>query len=220
VTTTTSRRAADAARDPAPDTGTPAETGDDGAHSAGAQLERPIALGQVLRIGAAGASLAAAAIHASAISDHSFHALHAVAFVAMAAFQAWWAYLLLRGLGQRMLLLGAAGHGAIAGLWLLSRVWGLPAWVPGSHGVEASELKDALAFGLTVAVLVAIDVLSRPQLRARSLRPSTAGAATGAAVVLVVLLGVVGAVSTGHVHDDGHHHGPAPAGTDDHGHGH
>jgi hypothetical protein len=214
--TTTSRRAAPADRAGGPSEVPPADL--EGAE--GTDLERPVALGHVLRIAAAGASLAAAAIHASAISDHSFHALHALAFVSMALFQAWWAYLLLRDLGQRTVLLGVAGHGAIVGLWLLTRIWGLPAWVPGSHGVEAAQLKDALAIALGVAVLAALDVLSRPHLRARSIRASVAGAATGAAVVLVALLGVVGAISTGHEHVEGHHHGPPHAGDDDHGHGH
>jgi hypothetical protein len=210
--TTTTRRAAPAEHDAVPS--------EDIAGTEEAQLERPVALGQVLRIGAAGASLAAAAIHASAISEHSFHAAHALAFVAMAGFQAWWAYLVLRGLGRRTLLVGVAGHGAIVGLWLLTRIWGLPAWVPESHGVEAAQLKDVLAIVLTVSVLAALDVLSRPQLRARSIRASLAGAATGAAVVLVALLGVVGALSTGHEHVDGGHDGSSHQGEGTDGHGH
>lgn len=198
VTTTSSRRSGrDARHDEESQVAPPAEPG------MGAGAELPVPLDRVVRVGAAAASLAAAAVHASAVSDHSYHLLHVTAFVAMAAFQAWWAYLVLRSTMGRVLAIGAAGHGGILLLWLMSRTVGLPTWVPGIHGIEAAQAKDIMAAVLAVSVLAGIDILSRTELRDRGVRPSHAGAALGAAVLAATLLGVAGSLSTGHIHDPG-----------------
>ena len=169
------------------------------------RVEHPVALGRVLRIAAATASLGAAAVHASAIAGHTFHWVHLTAFVVMTVFQAWWAYLILQSSAPRVLALGAAGHGAIAAVWLLSRTVGIPSFLPGGHEVEAVGLKDGIATALAVAVLVLIDVLSRRDLRSRLVRPSAAGAAVTAVVAVVALATVPAVLSAGHVHEAGGH---------------
>lgn len=183
------------------------------AAAAAPSLEEPVALAHPLRFGAAGASLGAAVVHASAIAEHTFHPLHAAAFVAMTTFQAWWAYLILRSSAARVLVIGALGHGAIVLLWLATRTVGLPAWVPGTHATEPVQTKDFIAVVLAVGALVVIDLLSRPDLRSRLVRPSRAGAVVGATFVAVLGLAVVGSFVTGHVHDDRH---DTPSGTHPH----
>ena len=173
------------------------------------QVEAPVALGRLLRVAAATASLGAAAVHASAIAGHTFHWVHLTAFVAMTVFQAWWAQLILRSTARRVLVLGAVGHGAIVGLWLLSRTVGIPGFLPGGHEIEAVGLKDGVATALAVAVLALLDALSRRDLRARPIRPSVAGAAVTAVVAVVCLAAVPAVLAAGHHHAGAEHtHSP------------
>lgn len=174
--------------------------------------EEPVAFAQVVRIVAAATSLGAATVHASAISQHTFDALHASTFVAMTVFQAWWAYLVLRSTEGRVLVAGAVGHGSILLLWMISRMSGLPSWLPGAAGREPVGIKDLAATVLAVTALIAVDLLSRRDVVARSVRASRAGAAVGAFVIAAVVVAAAGSVSTGHVH--GHTVGPAGAAHD------
>ena len=163
--------------------------------------EDPVALGQVVRVVAAAASLGAAAVHTSALSQHAFDVVHAGTFMAMAIFQAFWAYLVLRSTGGRVLLAGAVGHGAILVLWLVSRTTGLPDWLPGAPGAEPAGLKDVAATLLAVAALAAIDLLSRRDAAARRIRATRAGAAVGAIVLAAVVLAGAGSFAAGHEHN-------------------
>ena len=165
--------------------------------------EAAVPLGRLLRLGAASASLAAAAVHASAIAGHAFDALHAGVFVAMTVFQAWWAYLVLQSAARRVLTIGAVGHGLIVSLWLVSRTVGIPEVLPGGHEVEAVGLKDAVATGLAVATVALIDALSRRDLRLRPVRPSSAGSIVTAFVIAVALATVPAVLAAGHHHDGG-----------------
>lgn len=168
----------------------------------------PVELATPVRILAAAASLGAATVHASAVSLHTFNALHAAAFVVMAGAQAAWAYLVLRAATARVLLAGAVVNGSILLLWLVIRTAGLPSWVPGPEGAEQIDTKDLTATVLAVGALVAIDILSRADMRNRLIRASHAGAVVGAGVLLVVILTVAGAFSTGHSHE--HHDRAGP----------
>jgi hypothetical protein len=180
---------------------------DDPSGAGPAAGEQPVALGRLLRYGAAFASLTAAAVHASAIGGHAFSWLHLLAFVTMTVFQAWWAYRILDSATTKVLFAGLVGHGAIVGLWLVSRTIGIPSFLPGSHAPETVGLKDGVAVLLAVAVLAAVDALSRRDLVGRLVRPSRAGAAAGAFLLAMTLLGVVGIGAAGHAHDPaGHAH--------------
>lgn len=165
----------------------------------GDQDQDSVVLAQVVRLGAASASLAAATIHASAIAEHTFDLLHVGAFVSMAVFQAWWAYLVLRSTSARTLITGAIGHGSIVALWLLTRLSSAE-WLPGVTGREAAGLKDLTATALAIMVLGSVDVLSRRDVSSRRVRGTSAGAAVATFVLVAALLGAVGSFTTGHVH--------------------
>lgn len=181
-------------------------------HRPDVAAEEPVALGQVVRFAAAATSLGAATVHASSIAEHTFHVLHAAAFVGMATFQASWAYLVLRSTERRVLLAGAVGHGSIVLLWLLSRVSGLPDWLPGPGGREAAGLKDLAATTLGVVALVAVDVLSRRDVAARAIRASRAGAVAATVAVAALVLAAAGSFAVGHEHGRTGLHAEAPHG--------
>jgi hypothetical protein len=174
--------------------------------------EAPVALGQLVRLIAAAASLGAAAVHASAIAQHTADPFHALAFIGMTVFQAWWAYLVLRATTARVLIGGAIGHGSVVLLWLLSRTSGSPEWFPGASGREPLGLKDVVATTLAVVALVSIDLLSRRDLSARMIRATRAGATVGAIVIATLVLAAAGSFAAGHVHTGTAQHAVTPHG--------
>ncbi len=175
-------------------------------------MEEAIELRRLVRLAIGPISLLAAVIHASAVSPHlSAHVLHGLAFAMMAAFQAVWAYAILRSANAGARTIGMLGHGSIVVLWLWTRSVGLPAWVPGSAGVEAVEIKDAVATLFALIVIAGIGVLSAPRLGRRLVAPSAAGAAVTAAAAALALLTVPAVVGSSNAHGLSHSHDrPAP----------
>ncbi len=173
-------------------------------------VEQPIEMGRLLRFAVGAISFLAAGIHVSAMSPHlRAHVLHGAAFAVMAAFQAVWAYAILRSGGARVLASGVLGHAAIVVLWSWTRSIGLPAWVPGSEGVEPVEIKDAVATLFALAVIAGSCILWRRRLSRRLVGPSAAGAYVCTGAAALALLFVPAAVRSSSAHDHSHSRGNA-----------
>lgn len=136
---------------------------------------------------AAALSLAAALIHASVIAAHfQEYWLFGIFFASTAVFQLVWAGAVWGGApGTSLLVGGALANVAIAGLWLYSRVIGLP-FGPEAGETEPIGIHDALATlaELVLALAVSMALARRPI--SRSLQgPALAGAWTIAVVAAI-----------------------------------
>src|SRR5206468_6438823 len=97
----------------------------------------------------------AAAIHFAVAKTHfQEYSLFGVFFVLSGIAQLVWAAFILFRPGRMALLLSAVGNLAIAALWALNRIWGLPIgpehWKP-----EPIGFADTTASGLEILVAVA-----------------------------------------------------------------
>lgn len=97
-------------------------------------------------LAAAGASFAAALVHGSVIAVHfAEYWLFGLFFLLVTPLQVVWAGLVVRRPSHRRLLLaGAFGNAAVIGVWLVSRLVGLPL-DPDAFTPEAVSFKDLLA---------------------------------------------------------------------------
>ena len=173
-------------------------------------------LAGVLRYAFAAASLGAGLIHVSAVFDHFGHPWVVAFFVVLALVQAGWAVAVMRRPTARLLQVGAAVSAGVVGVWLLSRITGLPG-VPGAEGREAFGLKDGMASLLELLLVAGIGAQLAAPAQAR--RVASGRLASGLAVTVVGVLTATGLSAAGHGHDGGagHDHPGSSAAAGDHG---
>jgi hypothetical protein len=146
-------------------------------------------VGRYLRWVLAAFSLGAGVIHFAVSGEHySLSWLHGSFFAVIAWLQVAWAVGVILRPTRRLLIAGAVLNAGIIGVWVMSRVWGVPigpeAWTP-----ESITLADALSSGFEAGIVVfSLVVLVRPALAQYRLRPTLAypgvfAAALGVAVV-------------------------------------
>jgi hypothetical protein len=170
-------------------------------------------------------SLGAGVIHFAYSGEHfDVGWAHGTFFAVVAWFQISWAVALMVRPTRTVLALGAIVNALVVGVWIMSRVWGVPIG-PGAWDPEPIALADALATALEVGIVaIALAVLALPALAQQSVRPSlgTAGiGVTGLAVAVVSTLALAPAFASEDHHGSegaaaGHTHSDAEAaqGTD------
>jgi len=179
-------------------------------------------VGRYLRWVLAALSLGSGVIHFSVSGEHySLSWLHGSFFAVIAWLQLAWAIGVILRPTRRLLVAGVALNAGIAGIWVVSRIWGVPigpdAWTP-----EAATFIDQLSTGFEVGIVaLSLGVLVRPALASHKLRPSVAAPSFGLAVIAVAVfssLAVAPAFAAGdgggHSHGSteqaaGHNHGAA-----------
>jgi hypothetical protein len=133
-------------------------------------LDRPVARAVALRPLSAGLSIGAGLIHLAVIPAHLDEGwLFAAFFAASAAFQLGWAPLHLRRPDRLVRQSGRFVNGLIVGVWLWSRIVGLPIG-PEPGLPEAIGFPDLLATAFEIA-LVALLSIDFEAARSRSAQP-------------------------------------------------
>lgn len=156
-------------------------------------------------------SAGAGLIHAAAAGSHNGDSTLALLFALTAAVQLGWAALAIAFPSREVAVGGAALNLALAGVWLITRIVGMPV-IAVLSTVESASLQDSMAAALAVAAAAAA-VWSI----ATSTPPEWLHRSSVAAIAAVLVVAVtVPAMAVGHEHDD---HGDdsvaAGAGTDD-----
>ncbi len=150
------------------------------------------------------ASIAAGVIHLTAASAHGEHAPILAFFVGTGIAQIIFGTAVLTPRPSRLLLrAGALGNVGLIGVWLASRLSGLP-FIEGADHVEPVGVKDTATAALELLVIAGALMLvtggyrlaTRIRLSERTLAPLAAATA---------LLIVPGIVAPAHVHTAGHH---------------
>jgi hypothetical protein len=149
-------------------------------------------------------SLGAGVIHFAYSGEHfDVSWAHGTFFAVVAWFQLIWALGIMVRPTRTVLALGAVVNALVIGVWIMSRVWGVPIG-PGAWDPEPIALADALATALEVGIVAtSLAVLARPTLAQQSVRPSvgTAGiGVTGVAVAVVSTLALAPAFASEHHH--------------------
>jgi hypothetical protein len=149
------------------------------------------------------ASIGAGAIHAAAIGVHAEHRPAALAFAALALVQVVWGAIALVRSNRLVAAAGVVVGAAAFGGWVLAKTAGI-AFIDGLDVAEPVQTADALAAGLAfVGLIVAAGGLVVPRLA------SPVGGLrfpTNAAAILVSALTLVGMIGAGthvHHHDEG-----------------
>ena len=149
----------------------------------------PGTVGRYLRWLLATSSIAAGVVHFALSGEHyDVSWRHGLFFTLVAWLQLSWGIGVLVRPTRRLLVAGVALNAAVLGVWVISRVWGVPvgpdAWTP-----ESVTFTDALSSALEAGiVLCSIGVLVRPALAGRPAPaafgiPGVAAAVLGLAVV-------------------------------------
>jgi hypothetical protein len=180
-------------------------------------------VGRYLRWLLAALSLGAGVIHFAVSGEHyELSWVHGLFFAVVAWLQLSWAIAVVLWPTGRLLTAGAALNAGILGVWVMSRVWGVPvgpnAWTP-----ESVTLADALSSGCELGiVVVAVAVLVRPAVAQYKLRSGFALPVVGTAgigVAVIASLAFTPAFASSHGHEAGadnrdksvaagHAHGP------------
>src|SRR5690348_16218637 len=174
-------------------------------------------VGRYLRWVLAALALGAGVIHFAVSGEHySLSWLHGSFFAVIAWLQVAWAVGVVLRPTRRLLIAGVVLNAGIVGVWVMSRVWGVPigpeAWTP-----EAVGLADLLSTGFEVGIVaLSLGVLVRPALAQQRLRPTFAYPVVGAAALGVA---VVSSMAVAPAFASGHHHGDTVA-ADGHTHSH
>jgi hypothetical protein len=180
-------------------------------------------VGRYLRWLLAALSLGAGVIHFAVSGEHyDLSWTHGTFFAVVAWLQLSWAVAVVVRPTRWLLAAGALLNAGILGVWVVSRVWGVPigpdAWTPESIG-WADALSSVCELGI---VALALAVLVRPEVAQHKLRPAIAVPVVGIAglgVAVISSLAFTPALATSH--DDhaaagndtrsaaasGHHHG-------------
>ncbi|HXG26132.1 MAG TPA: hypothetical protein VNL94_04660 [Candidatus Binatia bacterium] len=151
---------------------------------------------QVRWTAAIAGSIGAGTIHLALAPDHFGQStILGLGFVFAALFQLGWSALATRRHSRAMLLAGAAGTGALVGIWALSRTVGLPfgaeAWMP-----EPVGRADSIAIGLEVLTLASLTALGSGPERLLGAHRSASLAAVGTVpVVGLVAVATIVAIS-------------------------
>ena len=169
-------------------------------------------VGRYLRWLLAALSLGAGVIHFAVSGEHyDVSWAHGTFFAVVAWLQLSWAIAVVLRPTRSLLTAGVLLNAGILGVWVVSRVWGVPigpdAWTP-----ETIALSDALSSACEVGIVaLALAVLVRPAMAQRQLRPAVAVPVVGIAglgVAVVSSLAFTPALASSHHHD--------PGGTDTH----
>jgi hypothetical protein len=178
-------------------------------------------VGRYLRWILAALSLGAGVIHLAVSGEHyELSWMHGTFFAVVGWLQISWAVGVVLRPNRRLLVAGAIGNAAIIGVWVMSRVWGVPigpdAWTP-----ESVALADLLSSGCELGIVaLSLAVLVRPALAQHKLRPGLAVPVVGTAgvgVAVVASLSLTPAFASTHNHGGnaaGHVHSAAVAGHD------
>ena len=179
-------------------------------------------VGRYLRWLLAALSLGAGVIHFAASGEHyDVSWAHGTFFAVVAWLQLSWAVAVVLRPTRSLLTAGVLLNAGILGVWVVSRVWGVPvgpnAWTP-----ESIALSDALSSACELGIVaLALAVLVRPAMAQRQLRPAVAVPVVGIAglgVAVVSSLAFTPALASSHHHDaDGSHTHSATASGHDHG---
>lgn len=154
-----------------------------------------LAYSDLVRYGLAIASAGAGLAHLTAAPAHTEHALVFAFFVGVGVLQLLWAgAVAARRPSDRMLDAGGLGNAAVIGVWVVSRVTGLP-FIEGADHAEPIAVKDTVATLLEVLVVAGVLLLttwkrSRPDLL-RARLPAHALAPLALATVVLAVPGVV-----------------------------
>jgi len=146
-------------------------------------------VGRYLRWLLSAMALGVGVIHFAAAGDHfDVGWAHGAFFAVVAWCQLSWATAVLLRPARRLLVAGVLLNAGVAGVWVMSRVWGVPvgpnAWTP-----EPVSLADALSSVFEVGiVLLALAVLVRPTIAQRAIRPALALSNLGIALVAVAVV--------------------------------
>ena len=180
-------------------------------------------VGRYLRWLLAALSLGAGVIHFAVSGEHyELSWAHGTFFAVVAWLQLSWAVAVVVRPTRWLLAAGALLSAGIIGVWVVSRVWGVPigpdAWTP-----EAVGWSDALSSVCELGIVaLALGVLVRPELAQRRLRPSVAVPVVGIAglgVAVISSLAFTPALASSHHHGeaDGSHTQTTAASAHDHG---
>ena len=135
----------------------------------------PGTVGRYLRWLLAAFAIAAGAVHFVVSGEHyDVSWRHGLFFTLVAWLQLSWGIGVLVRPTRRLLVAGVVLNAGVLGVWVISRVWGVPvgpdAWTPESV-TFADALSSALEAGI---VLCSIGVLARPALAGRPAPPPSA----------------------------------------------
>jgi hypothetical protein len=173
-------------------------------------------VGRYLRWLLAALSAGAGVIHFAVSGGHfDIGWTHGAFFAVVAWLQLAWAAGVVLRPTRRLLAAGVILNAGIIGVWIMSRVWGVPigpeAWTP-----EPVSLADALSSGFEAGiVLLSLAVLVRPALAQHRVRPSFAMSGLGVIFVAVAAVSTV-ALTPSFASD---HHGNGSGEAAGHGHG-
>jgi hypothetical protein len=151
---------------------------------------------------------AAGVIHLLVIEDHLVTSrLHGAMFAALAAFQLTWAVWFAARPGRVLAVLALLVNAGTIGVWLLSRISGLPGWLEG-EGPEPVGLADLAATVMELGLVAGLLALSWGPMRrrwvdGRAVTRADAGLAM-AMVTLAVVLGTLASIAS--IASGGHGH--------------
>jgi hypothetical protein len=154
--------------------------------------------GRYLRWLLAAFSLGAGVIHL-AVSGENYQLswMHGMFFAVVGWLQISWAVAVILRPKRRLLTAGVLLNAGIIGVWVMSRVWGVPvgpeAWTP-----ESVALADALSSGCEFGIVaLSLAVLVQPAMAQHELRPRFAVPVVGASGLGVVVVASL-ALTTGY----------------------
>jgi hypothetical protein len=174
-------------------------------------------VGRYLRWLLAALALGAGVIHFAVSGEHyDVSWAHGTFFAVVAWLQISWAIAVVLRPTRRLMTVGVLLNAGIIGVWVMSRIWGVPvgpnAWTP-----EAVSLADALSSGCEAGIVVlSLAVLVRPSMAQYKLRPALAVPAVaiaGLGVAVISSLALTPAFASSHDHGtaSGHDHSAASA---------
>src|SRR6266511_3740018 len=149
-------------------------------------------LGRYLRWLLAALSAGAAFIHFAVSGGHyDVSWVHGTFFAVVAWLQIAWAVGVILRPTRRLLTAGVVLNAGIVGVWVVSRVWGVPvgpdAWTP-----ESVSLADALSTGFEFAIVaISLAVLVRPAIARAHVRPAFAISGLGFTAVAIAVISTV-----------------------------
>jgi hypothetical protein len=152
--------------------------------------------GRYLRWLLAAFSLGAGVIHLAVSGEHyQLSWMHGMFFAVVGWLQISWAVAVILRPKRRLLTAGVLLNAGIIGVWVMSRVWGVPvgpeAWTP-----ESIALADALSSGCEFGIVaLSLAVLVQPAMAQHELRPGFAVPVVGAAGLGVAVVASLAATT-------------------------
>jgi hypothetical protein len=152
--------------------------------------------GRYLRWLLAAFSLGAGVIHLAVSGEHyQLSWMHGMFFAVVGWLQISWAVAVILRPKRRLLTAGVLLNAGIIGVWVMSRIWGVPvgpeAWTP-----ESIALADALSSGCEFGIVaLSLAVLVQPATAQHELRPGFAVPVVGAAGLGVAVVASLAAAT-------------------------